>query len=329
MPDLFKQTFKAAGKWQPIFISVNLLLISILLMACAPQTKLDVSTQPAWVVGVSEKYPATQYFVGKGRSSALDVAAKNARTSLTKTLSELSSSEASAALGKLSENAEVVDAWYDKTGQEHYALVVIERSAAIELLRQQLSELNDKTQQYIRSATQRDDPLLQIRATHEALATQPQRAELRLALKTLGDDAEADASVWSVTELQVHLKSLLSSIDVRPLASDNRQLGSAIARGLDAAGYLSKRSEPSFELKTTLQRSGMKWEQGRFTEHGTLFVELLDSNKQVRAKAQWPLTAQSHERTMLEKELMGMVESTLGTEFGDTVMGFVTKAAGD
>jgi len=313
------------GKWRSVLIPVNFLLVPIVLMACAPQSTFDVSAQPSWVTGTSQKYAATQYFVGKGRSSALDVAAKNARVALMKTLPELSSSQSSASLSKLSENAEVVDAWFDKTNREHYALVVVERSSAIQLLHQQLADLNGKTQEFIRSATQGGDPLLQIRATHEALATQPQRADLRLALQTLGDNAAADDSVWSVTELQVHLKSLLSSIDVRPLASDDRQLDSAIVRGLDAAGYLSKRSEPSFELKTTLQRSGMKWEQGWFTEHGTLSVELLDRQQQVVGKAQWPLRAQALERAMLDKEFMGELTTTLREQLAETVLGLTAE----
>lgn len=329
MSDSFKQSSSMARQWWPLVIQINVLLISILLIACAPQAKFDVLAQPEWVSGVSQKYVATRYFVGKGRAGALDVAAKNARNALVKTLPELSSQQSSESLTKLSQNAEVVDAWFDEKSQLHFALVAVERSAAIQVLQQQLTDLNAKAQQFIRSATQGGDPLLQIRATHEALATQPQRADLILALQTLGDNATADASVWSVTELQVHLKSLLGSIDVRPLAGVNRQLDSAVVRGLDAAGYLSKRSAPSFELKTTLQRSGMKWEQGWFTEQGTLFVELLDSNKQVRAKAQWPLRAQTQERAMLDKELMGMVKGTLETEFAGTVMGFVAEAASD
>jgi len=295
-------------------------------MACAPQAKFDLSVQPEWVTGVSQQYAATEYFVGKGRASALDVEAKNARDALAKTLPELSAQSSSASLIGLSQNAEVVDAWFDKINQQHYALVVVERSAAIQRLRQQLAELDAKTLQRIRVATEGVDPLLQIRATHEALASQPQRADLLSALQSLGEDASADASVWSITELQVHLKSLLSSIDVRPLTGPNRQLDSAVARSLDAAGYLSKRSMPSFELKTTLQRSGMKWEQGWFTEQGTLFVELLDNNKQIRARAQWPLKVQSQERVMLDKALMGMVQDTLETEFSNTMMGLVAEA---
>lgn len=322
---------KMVGLNLPAAIQIKsiLLLCCALMIACAPQSKVTRVEQPAWVSGESQKYAATHYFVAKGRASALDVAAKKARNSLRGAFPELSSQQSSAALSKLSQEAEVVDAWFDKIRQQHHALIVVERAAVIRLLHQQLADLNYKTQQLTRAATQGGDPLRQIRTTHEALATQPERADLMLALQILGDDATADAAIWSVTELQVHLKSLLGSIDVRPLASVNRQLDSAVVRGLDAAGYLSKRSLPSFELKATLQRSGMKWEQGWFTERGTLSVELLDSNQQVRAKAQWPLRAQTQDRAMLDKELMGMVKGTLETEFAGSVMGLVTEAAGD
>lgn len=325
MSHFFIQFPRVARVWRWGFLSISFLLVPIVLIACVSQTKLGVSTQPEWVVGNSQEYAATQYFVGKGRASALDVAAKNARNALLDSLPELSSQSSSALLDTLGQNAEVVDAWFDEESQLHFALVVVERAAAIQALQQQLANLNNQTQQFIRTSTQGVDPLSQIRATHEALATQPQRADLVLALQTLGDDVTADESVWSVIELQVHLKSLLSSIDVRPLASVNRQLDSAVVRGLDAAGYLSKRANPSFELKTSLQRSGMKWEQGWFTELGTLSVELLDSNQQVRAKAQWPLRVQTQERAMLDKELMGLVEGTLESEFANTVMSFVTE----
>lgn len=329
MSALFKQSCKIVGTWRLTLIQFTILIIPIALLGCAPKAKFDVSVQPAWVTGASQQYALTQYFVGKAHASALDVAAKNARTALAETLPELSSQQSSTSLSQLSQTAEVVDAWFDKTNQKHYALVVLERAAAIKLLRQQLTSVNAETQQWIRSATQGLDPIAQIQATHKALASQPQRADLLLALQTLGDNATADASVWSVTELQVHLKSLLSNIDVRPLASVNRQLDSAVVRGLEAAGYLSTRSAASFELKTSLRRSGMKWEQGRFTEHGTLFVELIDGNQQVRSKAEWPLKAHAHERALLEKELMGMVKTTLETEFANTVMGFVSEAAGE
>lgn len=303
----------------------SFILLPFLLVACAPQDKLDVSVQPDWVTGPSQQYTGKDYFVGKGKASALDVAAKNARNVLARTLPELSAQSSSESMNQLSASAEVVDAWFDKNSQQHYALVIVEKAAAIQHLRQQVAELNARTQQHIREATEMSDPLSQIRATREALSSQPQRADLLLALQTLGDDATADASVWSITELQVHLESLLSSIDVRPLGAGDRQLDSAVVRGLDAAGYLSTRPMPSFELKTSLERSGMKWEQGWFTEHGTLSVELLDRQQQVLTKAQWPLRARAQERAMLEKAFMGEVTSVLSKNLEEAVLGLTAE----
>jgi len=333
---VMRQLNKINGVHRSLFTSVFLgfdkrtyifLLLCVVLVGCAPLAKFDAAVQPEWVSGISQKYPKSVFFVAKSRASALDVAAKNARNALADSLPEASARSASgalpSALAALTQNAEVVDAWFDKDSQLHYALVAVERAAAKQVLQQQLAELNTRTARFVRTATQEADPLLQISAIREALGTQPQRADLLLALQTLGGNAAADVSVWSIIEMQVHLKSLLSSIDVRPRTGADRQLNSAVVRGLDAAGYLSTRMTPSFELKTTLQRSGMKWEQGWFTEQGILFVELLDRNNQLRAKAQWPLRAKTQERAMLEKELMGEVTNVLSEQLAETVLGLI------
>jgi hypothetical protein len=303
-----------------VFLSVAMLLI-----ACAPQAKFNASTQPDWINGHSQKFTTAHYFVGKGQAAALDVAAKRARAALAESLPGLAANVSSTALDELVQQAEVVDAWRDVKTRQHYALVVLEHAAATNMLRQQLAVLDTKTRQLIESATQGVSPLLQIRATHDALATQQTRADLLLALQSLGVDASADSAVWSITEMQVHLKSLLSSIDVAPRTEGNRQLGSAVVRGLDAAGYLSTRAQPSYVLKTTLQRSGMKWEQGRFTESGMLSVQLLDRQQQVVGKAQWPLKAQAEERMMLEKHLMNEVTNTLREQLAETVLGLTAE----
>lgn len=300
-------------------------LVVSLVVGCAPQTRFDASVQPDWVTGSSQKYAGPGYFVGKGEAAALDVAAKNAREALADTLSTQTGDLLPTVLDELAQKAEVVDAWQDDNTSQHYALVVLKRATAPRLLRARLAKLDAETQQFIKAATQGTDPLQQIRSTHDALATQPVRADLLLALQSLDEAAKADSTVWSTTEMQTHLKSLLSSIDVAPRTHGDSQLGSAVVRGLDAAGYLSKRAQPQYVLSTTLQRSGMKWEQGRFVEQGTLSVELLNQQQKVVGKAQWPLTAQAEERTMLDKEMMNEVTNTLREQMAETVLGLTAE----
>ncbi len=307
-------------------IIFRLAALSVLLLAgCAPQTRFDVSMQPDWVSGTSQKYPAENYFVGKGKASALDVAAKNAREDMAETLPSLTGSAPSMALEQLVQQAEVVDAWQDKQARQHYALVVLEHATATHMLRTQLGELDARTRQLIKAATQGIDPLQKIHATHDALATEKVRDDLLFALQTLGVDASADAAVWSIAEMQVHLKSLLSNIDVAPRTHGDAQLGSAVVRGLDAAGFLARRTQADYVLKTVLQRSGTKWEQGRFVEQASLNVELLNQQQKVVSRAQWPLSAQATERALLEKEMMNEVASTLRDQLAETVLGLPAK----
>lgn len=296
-----------------------------LLAGCAPRVKIDVAVKPDWVEGSSQKFSTAQYFVGKGYALALDVAAMHARKNLFSTLSSLKHKIPAAALNKLVQQAEVVDAWQDTATKQHYALVVLERDAVKKQLRAQLSALDNKAREFIGRATTAGDPLAQIRATHEALATQQSRVDLVSALQALGDDVAAADDVWSTIEMQVHLKSLLSSIDVAPLVTGNRLLTSAVARGLDAAGYLSKREQPSYRLKVVLERSGMQWTQGWFAEKGTLSVELLDQQQQVISEAQWPLQAKARERVMLENELLAEVTNILRAQLTKTVLGLVVE----
>jgi len=303
------------------FFVVIIFIVFLLVSGCASQENSDTTIQPDWVIGSSQKYNAAQYYLGKGQAPALDVATKNARIALVDSLPDLTGNAPLAALDTLVQQTEVMDVWHDNEIRQHHVLVVLERTAITDMLREQLTMLDARTRQLIDSATQGMAPLLQIKAIHDALATQQPRADLLRALRVLGVDVLADAAVWSVIEMQVHLKSLLSSIDVAPRVSADSQLGSAVVRALDAAGYLSKRAQPSYVLNTTLQRSGMKWEQGRFVENGTLSVELIDRQQQVVGKAQWPLRAQAWERAMLEKELMNEVTNTLREEMTETVLG--------
>ena len=305
-----------------IFLAVTL---TLLLVGCTPQVRYDANVQPGWVTGASEKYPAARYFVGKGNASALDVAAKKARGALLDSMPEPVGNMPSAVLDELVQQAEVVDAWQDTNTRQHYALVVLAHTAAARVLREQLSELDANTRQFIKAATQGTDPLQQIQFMHNALATQQTRTDLLLALQTLGVETSKDPGVWSIIEMQTHLKSLLSSIDVAPRTNGDSQLASAVVRGLDAAGYLSKRAQAHYVLNASLQRSGMKWEQGRFVEQGTLRVELLNQQQKVVGKAQWPLKAQAEQRLMLDKEMMREVANTLHKQLAEKVLGLTAK----
>lgn len=64
--------------------------------------------------------------------------------------------------------------------------------------------------------------MAKIAATRQALAAHDQRTDLLLTLASLNSSPERDASVWSVLELQTHLKSLMSSIDVWPQAGEDK-----------------------------------------------------------------------------------------------------------
>ncbi|HEC19765.1 MAG TPA: hypothetical protein ENI97_10540 [Gammaproteobacteria bacterium] len=300
-------------------------MIALVLGACAPQPRFDASAKPEWVDGSSRKFTSDRYFIGKGHAAALDVAAKNARDALLETLPGITEALSPPVMENLQQQIDVVDAWQDKETRQHYALVVLEHTATADMLHKQLTELDSKTRQLIKIATQDVDPLVKIRATHDALATHQTRADLLLALQSLGQEARADDGVWSITEMQVHLKSLLEGIAIAPRTNGDALLGSAVVRALDDAGYLSKRAQPDYVLNTSLQRSGMKWEQGRFVEKGTLRVELLNQQQQVVGRAQWPITVQAQERVMLEKQLMGEVANTLREQLAGTVLGVPTQ----
>lgn len=329
---------------------ISFLLLSLLLnTGCASKG----SSQPDWVNGNSEKYPATKYLSGKGEDSHQAVARDRARADLAKVfevriqeqsadnissssqtengktnmkLEASTSRDISTRTDQIISGIEIAETWKDETSKQFHVLAVLERMKASKNLREAISQLDDVTAHAIKRAQQSNNLLQKIGLAQAALQAQLEREIYNKQLKVadysgLGRNSSYNlASLASDRDSLLQRMSIYSKVSADPIGG----LDDILKAGLSNAGFSHVNSDNAdYILSAKLLLNETKDAQGWYWQRGTLEINLDQAaNKQAQGSQRWNIKESAQDPAVAKKRVRDKMNKILKTELRSTLIGF-------
>lgn len=334
-----------------------LICVPVLLAACGGAPKKPVEI-PDWVSGQSARYVPELYITGRGQSRSPDDAKDRARADLAKTF-EVSIQEnqsdvqafSSAQSGdkpattqsqlnvtrtivtttdQIVRGIQIGDVWRHPVTQEQYALAILPRQQAAEMLRQEIARLDDNTRVNIDGAANSFDALVKIAQAHRALDAQIERLAFNRSLQVVNRSGDGVRTVWNVASLQTDFEKLLARTRMRPIVTndDTGTFMSTLAGSIATAGFsVSETTDTDFILEASLALEDLGQKpDGWWWSQGALEIKLIDKNGKVRGNKRWPIKVSAQQKAVVGQRAMDDVAKVLKKELRATLIGFATSS---
>lgn len=329
----------------------KLTAMSLVLVLTACSGGVKPNTQPDWISGSARQYPSGQYLTGRGSSARLDDASDRARADLAK-IFEVEISEASQDLqeyqqesddegqssntslkvtrdievrtGRVLHGVEIAESWRDPDNGMFYALAVLKRQPAAQVLRDEINRRDDEAQRYIADARREQDMLDRIAAASKAVDTQVERAYLQ---RTLGIIVPGDRTVprWPLARLRADRDALLQQLVFGTAASGNHadDLAPLLTSAIAQAGFgVQADRSPQYWLEATLDLDDPVYRDGWYWIRGTLGLTLLNPDKTVRGVKRWPIKSSAQKSDASFRRMLDQVDTILKKDLRSTVISF-------
>lgn len=325
-------------------------MIILLLGACAT-TKDNGKQPPDWVNGVSSRYPASQYLIGRGAAADLDNAKDRARADLAKIFEVGIKAESSdiqtferVSTGKKGEGSskgqlqisrniqtrtdrvirgiEIADLWQDPQTGTHYALAVLRRLQAAATLRDDIDRLDEATRLYIDKVNKEKDLLKRIAAASRAVEAQIERASAQQSLQIVDITGRGVPPPWPLAQLRTEREALIQDLSLTTHTSgpDGTAIHDILDGAVSAAGFTLKNAgQAKFTLNAAFDLGDLEQREGWYWKKGTLEISLSDANHKVRGTHRWnikssalsPNDAQHRALDQVNKILKGDLRAVL------------------
>lgn len=324
-----------------------ILLLTLLGLVSACATK---PTQPDWVTGTAEKFPAAQYLTGRGQGGSAEEARDRARADLAKIFQvavAASSEDVQTYKGGTGQAGEyqtqttravhtrteqivrgidIGEQWQDPQTRTHHALAVLSRLSAGNALRQQINDLDAATRRYLDQARASDDLLAKINAGAQAVEAQQARAALQQSLRVVDVTGRGLEPEFNVSQLRADLAGLLKRFRIEARASADSPDGfqEVVQGATAAAGFDVASGKPDYVLEGRLQLNDLGKIEGFHWQRGTLELTLLDAaTNSVRGSQRWPIKASARDRASSIERAVDEANKILRAELRATVVGFM------
>ena len=327
------------------------LLAILLLGACATTSK--TGKQPDWINGVSARYPANQYLIGRGAAADLDDAKDRARADLAKVFEVAISAESSdlqtferVSQGdgqaeskgqlKISRNiqtradrvihgVEIADLWQDPQSGTHYALAVLRRLQAAQTLRDDIQRLDDATQLYVAKAKDEPDLLKRIAAASRAVENQVERAAAQRSLQIIDVTGRGVPPPWPLEQLRNDRETLMQRMSLATRSSGPQ--GDAIREILDgavsASGFtVAAPAQAKYTLAASFDLGDLEQREGWYWEKGTLEITLADADQKVRGTHRWNIKSSALSPADARRRALDQVSKDLKDELRAVLISF-------
>jgi hypothetical protein len=325
----------------------------VLLSACAT-TKDNGKQPPDWVNGVSSRYPASQYLIGRGAAADLDDAKDRARADLAKAFEVGISAESSdlqtfervtagnngegTSKGqlKISRNIqtrtdrvisgiEIADLWQDPQTGTHYALAVLRRLQAAQTLRDDIDRLDNATRLYVDKTNQDKDPLKRIAAASRAVEAQIERASAQRSLQVIDITGRGVPPPWPLAQLRSERETLIQdlSLATRTTGPDGNAIHDILDGAVSAAGFTIKSpGQAQFTLTAALDIGDVEQREGWYWKKGTLEISLSDPDNKVRGTRRWNIKSSALSRNDAQRRALDQVNKILKEDLRAVLIGF-------
>ena len=332
----------------PVFLAIMLLV-----GACAT-TKDNGKRPPDWVNGVSSRYPANQYLVGRGAAANLDDAKDRARADLAKVFevgitaesSDLQTFErvtagnngASESKGQLQisrniqtrtdrviSGIEIADLWKDPQSGTQYALAVLRRLQAAQTLRDDIDRLDEATRLYVDKTNAEKDPLKRIAAASRAVEAQIERANAQRSLQVIDVTGRGVPPPWPLAQLRSERETLIQDLTLatRGAGPDGDAIHDILDGAVSAAGFTIKSPEQArFTLTAALDIGDIEQREGWYWKKGTLEISLSDADNKVRGTRRWNIKSSALSKNDAQRRALDQVNKILKGDLRAVLIGF-------
>ena len=332
----------------PVFLAIMLLV-----GACAT-TKDNGKRPPDWVNGVSSRYPANQYLVGRGAAANLDDAKDRARADLAKVFevgitaesSDLQTFErvtagnngASESKGQLQisrniqtrtdrviSGIEIADLWKDPQSGTQYALAVLRRLQAAQALRDDIDRLDEATRLYVDKTNAEKDPLKRIAAASRAVEAQIERANAQRSLQVIDVTGRGVPPPWPLAQLRSERETLIQDLTLatRGAGPDGDAIHDILDGAVSAAGFTIKSPEQArFTLTAALDIGDIEQREGWYWKKGTLEISLSDADNKVRGTRRWNIKSSALSKNDAQRRALDQVNKILKGDLRAVLIGF-------
>jgi DNA-binding FrmR family transcriptional regulator len=318
-------------------------IIAFLSLASLAGCASSPPEQPDWISGNSAKYADRQYLLGRGQAGTQADAQDRARADLAKIFAvqiEVSSEDVqqfnagkydnqvtrsiSTRTDQIVSGIQIAEQWQNPTTREFHALAVLPRLQAANSLRQQIAQLDEGVNSYIREARDSTDLLQQIAAASQAYTTQLARDALQKPLQVVDITGRGVESPQSSSKLRADLTALLKRVRIAPQVPANAMPGllDGVTGALSQAGFMVETGQNAdFILNTNLNLIDLGLQSGWYWQRGTLNISLSDaSTGRVRGTKRWDVKASAVNSAEASKRALDQADGILQRELGAAII---------
>jgi len=310
-------------------------------------------TTPDWVAGDSARYNSAQYLIGRGQAGAQEEAKDRARADIAKVFQvavvvnsedvqrsksdstgasqyeQQASRSISTRTDQIIRGIQIAEIWQDPATKNFYALAVLPRLQTAASLRQQISQLDDATANYIDQSRKTSDLFQKIAAASSAVESQREHESLQKSLQIVDPTGRGTESKWNSAKLQSDLDELLKRVRIAPEVSADSTpgLSEVVAGALANAGFMIETGQnPDFVLKASLALDDLGIQNGWDWQRGVLEVNLSEAaNGRVRGTKRWTIKSSAPDKQTAAKRALNDADEILKKELRTTVIDMVNS----
>ena len=329
-------------------LTVSIILAGIILGGCSTVSQ----TRPDWIDANSTKYPSERYLIGRGEAERQAPARDRARADLAKIfqvavveqstdITRYSShgigrdavkqleSDASREIETRTEQVlsgiDIAEIWQDPKDKSYHALAVLDRLQTANRLRQEISQLDDVTDQYIATAVNTPDLITRIGAASRAVESQVQRDSSQRILKIVDRSGVGVIPKHNLGKLVSDRDALIKRMTISPKVSQDGigGLERTLAGALASVGFSHKGANANYILDANLETQPLEDREGWKWIRATLDINLQDAKTgQSRGSHRWEIKESGQTDGTAKQRAKNKLDQILKDELKETIISF-------
>ena len=325
--------------------------MQLLMVGCAkdhldPHIRAHLE-KPDWISAEDKKYSSSIFLTGRGVSSKLNRAKRQAADDLAQTLDkqieaslikkrqaqgdaiEQTADDFSGLIDQKTRNfllqhIRLSETWQDPATLAYHVLSTIDRVEVSDKMLSEVYRLDEQVERILKKANEEKDVLQRIAYANLAIEKYQERERIQAIVKVIKPGDSIKKSNWNRKKIQQQIASWLNQVKIMPIAQHKDfNLMSAMKDGVTSAGMtVHLGAKPDYILKGSFSQGQIKWKDGVYSLRGNLQLELLDGQwkGQVRGDANWPIEVSALERDQLPQQLTKAIKQAHQKKLRDTLL---------
>ena len=313
-------------------------LMFLFLSGCASHSP----TAPDWITGESAQYKSAQYLIGRGQAATQEEAKDRARADLSKIFQvavaadsedvqkfktgtvgpgqyeSYASRRISTHTDQIIRGIQIAELWQEPETKSFHALAILPRLQTAASMRQQISQLDEATNNHVEQSRKNSDLFLKIAAASHAVDSQQERELLQKSLQVIDPTGRGSESQWNIAKLNNDLDELLKRVKIasQATADSTKGLAEVAAGALAKAGFMIETGQnPDFVLQTRMELADLGFQDGWYWQRGILEISLLETaTGRVRGTRRWTIKSNAPDRESALKRALSQADSVLKQE---------------